>query len=335
MLDVIGIGDLHFDGPLAKHLSTMTLHDMIVAEVQVAIKYARENGIRDTIFYGDIGHKPLLSVESTLAFAHLLQAYPKQRFWIITGNHDLEQKGVHSLRLLKFMCQWMPNVKVLDKPTTCTIGGEQVRFLPWPHSETEEGALNVLHIEVSGSKWDTGRAAKTELRIPKRHFCVAGHLHTAQVVKNVHYSGTLYQTNFGESLPKYFHHIRYEGGEGEAKLVRHHPTVTLHNIVIRSKKDFKAIPEDPNSLCKVFVHQGVEIDPDAFDKLPNVVKTNSFKTKEELTVLLTEDFVLDDDSGSVQIDYDDVLEEWLNTNQVPSSLRKKVLKAHGRLMEAK
>lgn len=332
MLEAIGVGDLHFDGPLGKYLTSMTLHDFIVSEVQGVLRYAKEQGVRDVIFYGDIAHKPTLSVESTLAFANLLQSYPKLRFWVLTGNHDVEQTGVHSLRLLKYMTQWMSHVTVIDKPVTKTISGEQVRFLPWPHTDTEEGALNVLHIEVSGSKWDTGRETKTDLRIPRKHFCVAGHLHTSQTVRNVHYSGTLYQTNFGESLPKFFHHIQFDNGEGRIELVRNKPAVTLHNLVVRTKKDLSLVPDDPNCLCKVFVHQGVEIDPSTFEGLPNVVKTNSFKSKEELQVLMTEDLLLDDDNFSAKFNYKEMLEKWMDSNKIQDSLKNQVSLAYERLL---
>lgn len=295
-------------------------------EVQSALSYAKRNGVRHVVFYGDIAHTPTLSPESLLALLHLLQHNEDLRFIIMTGNHDVEDSGHHSLRILQHVTHsWLPHVKVLSKPKTLRIDGQLLNIQPWPYHETREDACNVLHHEVKGSKWDSGRETGSKLKLDPDHFCVAGHLHTAQVVGNVHYSGTLYQTNFAEKEPKYFHHVRFDGNVQSAELVPHKPQVTLQNIIIRSTRDLHLIPDDMSVLCKIFVKRGVDLDPSELERRPNVVKFNSFQTKQELEVLINEDLFIADDSASVEFDYREMLTSWCSETNVKPELSERAL----------
>lgn len=290
------------------------------------LAYARRNGVRNIVFYGDIAHTPNLSPESMLAFLHLLQNNTDLRFIVMTGNHDVESSGHHSLRILQHIAShWLSHVKVLSKPKVLRVDGQLLNVLPWPYHETRENACNVLHHEVRGSKWDSGRETGSKLELEPHHFCVAGHLHTAQVVGNVHFSGTLYQTNFAEKEEKYFHHVRYNGKKGTAELIPHKPSITLRNIVIRSAHDLDSVPDDPSVLCKLFVKRGVDLDPGELERRPNVVKFNSFQTKHELEVLINEDIFIADNSAAAEFDYRDMLQDWLGETKVAPELGKKTL----------
>lgn len=333
---MVGVGDLHFSCSIASYLTTTRLHDFIVGEVQKVLMYAKRNGVRNVVFYGDICHTPIFEPDSLIAFLNLLQSNTEFRFIVMTGNHDIADSGHHSLRVLQKVARnWMPHVKVVSKPKVFDIDGESVNILPWPHTDTRRDALNVLHTEVKGSIWDSGRPTGGTLVVPKEHFCVAGHLHTAQVVGNVNFSGTLYQTNFAEKLPKYFHHVTFSNKRREARLVPHVPDITLMNIVVKSASDLDKIPEDNSVLCKIFVKEGVDIDPDELSKRQNVVKFNSFQNKKELEVLLNEDLYIEDDSSAVQFDTREVLKDWLSQSKVKDSLQAKTLNVYDKLFKTR
>lgn len=334
MLEMLGIGDLHFGSSLSQHLPSTKLHDFIISEIQTVLGYAKRNGVRNVVFYGDISHTPHLDPDSLLVFLHLLESHPEFNFIVMTGNHDIADSGHHSLRVLQRVARsWMSHVKVISSPKTLKLQGQRVNVLPWPHTETQDDALNILHVEVKGSMWDTGRPTGGTLSVPKSHFCVAGHLHTAQVVGSVHFSGTLYQTNFAEKLPKYFHHIKYDHDNDirQVKLVPHQPKYTLHNIIIKATADLEKIPSDPTALCKIFVKKGVDLDPSELSKRPNVVKFNSFQNKQELEVLINEDLYLEDDSAAVQFDTRIMLKDWLKESKVQSDLAKRAIQLYDRI----
>jgi len=336
-MEFVGVGDLHFDSSVAQHLKTTQLHDLIVQEIQSVFKYARRNGVKTAVFYGDIAHTATLTPESWMAFLRLLKHNTDMRLIVMTGNHDVTDSGRHSLRELQEVADsWMPHVKVLSQPKCIRIDGELLNVLPWPHVTTRADACNVLHVEVKGSKFDSGRDTKSKTVIDPEHFCVAGHLHTSQVVGNVHFSGTLYQTNFAEKLPKFFHHVRYGDGVQEARLIPHKPALTLHNVIIKSRKDLDTIPDDSMSLCKVFVKDGVDIDPDELAKRPNVIsRLHSFKNKEELEVLINEDLFIGEDNAAIDFNYREVFVDWLTESKADKAAGQMALSLLDSLIERK
>jgi hypothetical protein len=323
--EFVGVGDIHLDSKLIQYIPN--INDVILQEVRNGpILYAKRNGIKLVVFYGDICDTPRMSDEAAMGLYDLVHEYPELMFVFMTGNHDIEQTGIHSLRVLAKLCALgaLRNVRIVDKPTTLfRKHGTPLRLLPWPHFSTEEGAFNVLHIETDGSQWDHGKMVKSERTTT--HFCTSGHLHTKQTCgpnNNIHYCGTLYQTNFGEKPDKYFHHcIVRENGRHTAELVPHKPKYTLHNLVISAPEDLERIKRSRFDLYKVFVKEGADLDAGTFDSYPNVVKINPFKTKSELDALLAEDLIVHDASAAVnQMTVMDALKKYMMRAKVEPSL---------------
>lgn len=324
-----GIGDLHLDGRLAKHIEN--LNQYIMSEVRSVVAGAQKKGCKLIVFYGDIGDKPKLSDEATMLILDLCREFPSLKFVMIAGNHDRTDAHKTGLDLLAHIRE--PNLKVVVKPTVLYRNTDYpINLLPWPHKTVMEDATNVIHIEVAGSFMDSGRPFDGGVKIPSKYFCVAGHLHTKQKIgKNVHYSGTLYQTYFGEKEGKFWHLVDAEARTVEA--IRHSPKYVLRNIVINSPDEIETlIPEDQNILCKLFVKAGVALHDGVLDKHPNVVKHNTFKTKSELEALVMSDFVIDDHSSAVKFDLEQALSDWMVAEKVDPKLHKAVIKANRELI---
>ena len=224
----------------------------------------------------------------------------------------------------------LPHVRVIEKPTTLfKKSGTPLRLLPWPCLDTSTDCLNVIHEEVAGSVWDGGRAVNSQHKIPKSHVCVAGHLHTPQRVGSVHFSGTLYQTSFGEKSKKFFHHVTWSSEDSEKviKCIPHKAAFQLVNLVVESAKDLESIVDDPMVLYKVFVHSDVTLEADTFANKPNVVKTNSYKSKVELVALLSEEIRLDEDFEMASVlSLESNLKDWLSSAKIDDSLKKRAYK---------
>lgn len=299
-MEFIGVGDLHLDGKLSKYIPN--LNEVILNEVRTGpIRHAERNGINLVVFYGDICDIPHMSTEATIGLIRMFTDHPRIKFLLITGNHDMEYAGKHSLLLLKELCDKgaLQNVRIFDQPTTLfRKQGTPLRLLPWPSFELEEDALNVIHVEVNGSQWDHGKAVESERE--SELFCVGGHLHTKQRVRNIHYSGTLYQTNFGEKPDKYFHHVKMaEGEEPVIELIPHKPKYALHNLVVSSPEDLAKVVQNQYNLYKVFVKSGADISAESLQNYPNVVKINAFKNRKELMSLLSEELLMQDTEVTV------------------------------------
>lgn len=326
----LGIGDLHLDGRLTKYIPD--LNKVIVTEVRLVIDKGIELGVETIIFYGDIGDKPNLSYESHRLLLNLFLEYSHLQFFVIGGNHDFQDSKTNGLQLLGWVTKnLMPNVIVTTKPLTVREDTDYpIRLLPWPSVDVLDGALNVLHIETSGSVMDSGRPCGDAASIPENLFCVAGHLHTNHKAKNVNFSGTLYQTAFGEKEDKFYHII--DLARKRVKSVSHIPKYKLRNLVIATQEDLDNIPKDPNVLCKLFIKSKVAVPIELLDRYPNVVKHNKFSSKAELEALVMEDFVLDDVSGASKFDMSTVLTDWMESEGVNKKLQRLVLDANLKLL---
>jgi hypothetical protein len=324
--EVIGVGDCHLDklDPIIPEAS-----QLITRCWRRVFKYALDNGVQDVFFYGDIGEKPRLSDEAMCQIADTIfrEEYRELNLHFILGNHDWAEDGQYSLRWLEIMAKRLDlNFKVYTKPTIVDIDGVPFQMTPYPHEETVKDAVNVIHHEVSGSTRDNGRTIDDGPT--NKHVCLAGHLHTPHKVRNTHYSGTLYQTNFGEAMPKFFHHAVFNNvTDNDVQLVPFKPPWELNNLVVKTAKDLKKIESEANMLYKLFVHDGADIDIDAvLQKYPNVVRHNSFKSKKDLQEQIDQAWAFDEDAVEEDVvnDIDDerIVEEHLAKNFTPDRVKR-------------
>lgn len=336
-MKIIGIGDLHLDGKMSAHIPDF--NDVVANEVRTVLKAGRRKGASVVLLYGDLCERTRFSQDALRVLLEILAENPDLTFVVQKGNHDSdgpepgaadsldELYHLYRLKLVKNL------IVVRSEPETLFADTDTpIRILPWPHTDTQRGVLNVLHVEVAGASWETGRPV--EHGISNKHFCVAGHIHTAQKVRNTYYSGTLYQTTFGEAPEKFYHLIDWTGNPltSNVKLVPHSPKYTLENVIIKTQSDYvkivKQIRSAPETtLWKVFVHSKDVILPDnAFAELPTVVKHSKYTTKAELQAQLHEEFDLEDQSTAVTSDTFTALHAWFKRNGIESELQERALK---------
>lgn len=327
MAEVIGIGDLHFSklDSIVPDASAK-----ICRSVRKVFKYALERGVQNVIFYGDICDKPRMDEEAQcqLLDTILRDEYRELNIHFILGNHDFAENGSYSLRFLEIIAKRLNfNVKVYTKPAVVDMDGVPFNMMPYPYEETTADAVNVIHFEVAGSTRDNGRVIDSGCS--NKHVCLAGHLHTAHRIRNTYYSGTIHQTNFGESMPKFFHHARFDSvRDYEVDQVPFKPPWELNNLVVKTAKDLKGIREEDHILYKLFVHDGADIDINqVLTKYPNIVRHNSFKSKSDLQQQIEEawdfDFTGEDGSAAVNDDdLNDLLVEHLSKKLNPKQVKR-------------
>ncbi len=328
-MEFVGVGDLHAD---KMDGLVENANDKIVDSVRRGpFKYAQDNGIKHVLFYGDLCEKARMSYEAQVALYQLFldPKYEDLVLHFILGNHDFAENGSHSLEVLKVMANLMgKRLRVYTDRTLVKLDGRKFNMMPHPVLETRRDCLNVGHFEMKNSFRDNGRQIDHGFTTP--HSCVVGHLHTMHRVRRAHYSGTLYQTNFGESLPKYFHRVRYEDDDPysvEVENVPFDPPWKLVNLEIRAESDLKKIKKSPDILYKLFVHEGIDLDiAEVLGQHPNVVRHNKFKNKKELQQLIENEWDFDSDSFENNIDTKDVVTEYLRSKAKLSN--KEIKRAH-------
>lgn len=295
-LSAVVIGDLHLDGmeaDLGEEANALQIREVAKAEA-----WAVSNSIPEVWYLGDICNRTVMSYSAHLRLFAQWSKYPHLMRRVILGNHDFAEVGVHSLVLfMKAMAPTLSHVHIYESPITETIGGVPVNFLPYPYPDVEwegdlEDSINVGHFEVKGSTRDNGTASSGGKPVMKSSYWVMGHLHTPHDVGRVHYVGTLYQRNFGESLPKSFSWLkaRVHKGEIQVKLTRvpNDPSFKLITLDIQSDEDLLQVDDNPLNKYKLVVSEAARLTDNFLLSHPNVVRHDGYKTKQERQLLLEE-----------------------------------------------
>jgi DNA repair exonuclease SbcCD nuclease subunit len=336
MFEAVTIGDLHFDNKLVQYQQLADINERIGKEVDKVLSYASKNGIKYAIYLGDVCNNPSMSGEAHVILLDLLKKYPDIKHIMITGNHDTECVGKHSLLVLKRLGETgvINNLKIIDSPVRMFANkGFPVNFLPWPHFSICPASLNIIHVETNGAQWDHGKKVENERRT--KYTFIGGHLHTKQELTENHlYPGTLYQTNFGERADKFFAHIKWDGKNLEYELIPNKPSFELRTIIVSSSEDLKKIKDNPNILYRVIVKTGVDLDAGALENYTNVVKTNPFKTKEDLAAILSDDLHLNDADSEVNLmTVMDALGKWMLRAKIEEPRQERAAKLLARLLD--
>jgi hypothetical protein len=337
-MELLSVGDLHTtdhtgSGGLAKYIENPDR--FVMGEVQKVLDYGKRKGVLQVVFKGDICDGPRMSYEASLAFMDLIDANPDFEFYIYLGNHDMYGETPelgHSLQLLQRVYAKSKRVRIFTRPKTVMIDEVPVRFLPYPHMDFDKRALNFFHKEVYGSKSDSGRINNDKVLSKSRAVAVGGHLHTAHRIRNTDFVGTLYQTNFGEALPKYFAHIEFDSPhEYEIKLVKNNPLYKLHTVVLQDRGDLKYIPTAKTDLVKLVIQDGCDVGTQDYAHLKNIAVLKNFKSKDDLAAVLTEDIK---EGTELIIRTDDFFKSWIESLDEPTEMRQRIKGVRRRILNS-
>lgn len=242
-------------------------------------------------------------------------------------NHDWAEQGSHSLQVFIEMQKlgMFKTIHFYAEPSVVTIDDVRVNFLPFPHrAPTDKVDVAVAHYEVDGTVSDSGRVIRfkesrnDDYGIP----FLQGHLHTTQKNGRHHYGGTLYQTSFGESLPKGYGMARIgKGGKFAWKFVRHEPPFKLTNLRIHEKADLKQLVNDPLHLFKLYVADDVRVPDNLLERYPNIVNKLDFSSAEELEELEQAEFALE--NMQIEVNADDYLPDFFTKYGADDKMQKR------------
>jgi DNA repair exonuclease SbcCD nuclease subunit len=300
-----------------------------MSEVDRVCAWARKKNIGTVVLYGDICENPRMSYEAMRAFRNGIRRNRDLQFIVYRGNHDSKARDHaegHSLEIIQMM--GLKNLQIILDDTYLEFGKQKIKVCPWPSTAFDTSCLNFGHIEVYGSKLDSGRKMESDdLKKTKALVCM-GHLHTNHRVRNAYYSGTLYQTNFGESLPKFFHHVSYTSVDDyEITSVPFDPKYKLHNCVVETAADVDALPTGQHDLIKLVVQDGADVE---IPNRPNIVINKTFKTKMDLATILTEDLM---NGQELVLNSAEFFASWIAQQSIPQRLKKQTAKLRERILK--
>jgi len=284
--ECVAIGDLHLGKPRLENLYE-DAYKLQLVELSRACDWALKRKIKNVVLLGDISDKPSLPDHIELALINLLNKYQKnQNFYLILGNHDKEQKTVHSLSKIEWLAK-----NVWDNVTVITdvLALGAVEFHAWPnHTPLSKGTVCFGHVERPGSLADNGMTLASGYEQTDDNHWVMGHLHTPHKTGNTRYAGTLYQTSFGETVNKGFVHVVVDPSLPEPKIrpVKHTPQFSLVTLTV-NKGESPVLDDNPNTRYRIFYTD--ELPANFLLDNPRVVECRPIKDKAQLERLLIPD----------------------------------------------
>ncbi len=292
MLNAVVASDFHIGG-MKKVLRDPLAYQ--IREIDKVYKYALSNSLEHVFVPGDLCHTPNMSDEELLAILTLLLTYDDSiNTYYTLGNHDVESVKTSSLDVLAAIAGmgFFKRFHVFKQPYVKKIDGVYVAFMPFPHMEVpvcKRPPLVFAHIETPGAIGDNGKPLKSkedQFVRQEGDFIISGHIHLHQYLKKKRflYVGSLYQTNFGEQLPKGFLDIeaRYSNGKlvVDYEQVNSKPNFVLETKVIESNEDWEQLSDSQQVRYKILVKEGLVVPKKVTEQLKNICSvTGIAKTK--------------------------------------------------------
>lgn len=262
--------------------------------------YALASGIKTVVVAGDISEDPTLDGPAmTMLLRWLLKYDGLLNIHIVLGNHDFAHVEQHSLGAITELCRSnrMKSTFIYEKPTHIQIEGVHFNMLPFPYGTADKKwnggpSINVAHLEWEGALRDNGKSSIVggytdgDAGIDVWNI---GHLHTPQWLKKprVLYCGTLYQTNFGETLDKSWCDCIAKYSKSSKvldfsfKRIPSRCAFTLQNLHIEERADFDKIEKNPMRLYKLWMGVDVKIPKSLTTDFPNIIDIRGGKVSEE------------------------------------------------------
>lgn len=272
MLNAVVCSDFHLDCFNTPRLSPFFVDrkdiDYQISEIEKPFAYAVENCVDNVFVLGDLGDNSAISSVAMSKFLALLIKYDGiLNIHMIPGNHDTNSDS-NSLNIVRVLSKKFETVHFYTEPTLVEVDGIRCNFVPFPYTDFVDKSINFCHTDIQGSYRDNGHAVKG-LAAGNSHV-VSGHIHKYQSFGKVLYCGSLYQTDFGNTLPKGFVHIRSNQKEVRHKFINSSPRYCLKTLKIEKESDFK-LEKDPHILYKLDIDPYVECpDLNSFDNIVSV-----------------------------------------------------------------
>ena len=197
--------DLH----LGVHQDSMSWHETALTWCDWFVNDITSKGITDIFFLGDFFHyRSDISVSTLHVAAQILEKLKDFNMVFIVGNHDSfykDRSDVNSLSILS----GRKNITVIDEPTTTTLFGQDITFLPWGASTEDIDETNILfgHLEIESFKMNSFKTCdhgeKSASLLTKADLIMTGHFHLRDERKynngTILYVGNPFEMDFGDA----------------------------------------------------------------------------------------------------------------------------------------
>ena len=338
--------DLH----VHKHKDRVDRLNHCLEVLEWVFSEADKEGCTDIFFLGDLFHDR--AKIDVLVYLKVFECVAKNmekydvKLWLLVGNHDMyhrERWDVNSVQPLSVI----PNVFIVDTPTTIEVGGKKINWLPHvenPFSAMDdfkkEGIGDILfaHLAVHNAKFNLCYGTRADVIVEYDNdlkpvdadsfgewdAVFLGHYHAAQdLSNNVEYVGSPLELNFGEAFQEK-HIIVLDLKTMKKKYIKNEFS-PKHLIVKEIDIDYDTYQIDGN-----FVR--IEVDDIGKQKLIDLkqkIQKNhdvlSLEIKQRERKTAEEESEIIEDAKSILTDQREMLQTYVKDAGVPKGLNKKKL----------
>ena len=255
------LGDLHF----GIKANVPQFVDYQVRELDRAIGYAVDQGIKTVVFLGDImNDRRNVYVPILRLVKRKFKEYAALglRIIVIVGNHDAFYRNTNEINTPVEVFDGVDLTVVGTSPLTENIGGKSCLFMPWMATDLYEKWIDFIedspadycfgHFEINGFVMNNSNKCRSSLK--KSHFkgfrgYFSGHFHT----KNGPYVGSLSQLDWNDyGIDKGFHVLDLD--TGVVDFVRSDEEMFV-KVLIGPKFDFESVAGLRDRYLKVYVNR--------------------------------------------------------------------------------
>ena len=265
---------------------------------------------------------------------------------ILIGNHDLYTKASNDVNTVK-LYKYIPNITVYEEPTKIEFCGKSILMLPWVEKKSDQ--INQLkkfsgsdylfcHSDLNGAKMHlTSVAHKNNDKIDVEEFSgyknvYSGHIHILQVTKNFTFVGNNFEMDRNDINNQKGIFILDVIGESE-RFVKNEISPRYKKIYIRTQEDIDILESiSTKDYIDLFISNSLLINNRKLRrKLEMVLETGNFASvdyiddivneeKSTKTVLdeLTEEELKAGVIPSIELDYTDLIREYINNQKYES-----------------
>lgn len=270
------MGDIHIG---AKNDDAIMLKQQIAFFDNIFFPHLKQNDINHVVHMGDMmDRRKYVNYNTLYQFKFkILHKFKRLMFINIIGNHDTYFKNTNQVNSPTLLFDHEYGINVVDDPYSITIDDREIMCVPWITEQNQEKIYNAIdkskadvlcghfefdNFELTPGVYHKGGLDETHKLFKKFKLILSGHFHIQQKRGNIHYVGTPYQMNFGESrMAKGFHVLDTKTLKTEFIL---NPVEIFKEL---EYSDIKIVPQLAEDLTDCYVKLRVltKTKPHAFD----------------------------------------------------------------------
>jgi DNA repair exonuclease SbcCD nuclease subunit len=311
------IADLH----IGVHQNSIFWHETALNWAEWLKNELHAKDIKDIFILGDVFHyRDEVAVNTIHVVNQILTKWKEFNIVIIVGNHDAYYKDRSDINSLSIL-NGRDNITVIEQPTTFTVLGKKLTFLPWGSNISDLPQSDIMfgHLEIESFKMNSFKlcdhGTKTSDLLDRSKLILTGHFHLRdeRIYDNgtIVYVGNPFEMDFGDTgTTKGYYILDINSSEYEFienTVSPKHKKIGITEIV--KQADIKEVFK--NNIVKLIVDKKVSSD-NIDSLLKKISNFNPFSVSVDYSLYDDSIIVEDQNYDATGVDLQKTIEEFVN-----------------------